>query len=45
MLKGADVVTVPETVPPRVLWTVRVWSMKLPMFTFPKLRVLVGVTE
>jgi len=45
MLKGAEVDTVPETTPPRAFCTVKVWSAKLPRFTFPKPTLPVGVTE
>jgi hypothetical protein len=44
MLKGADVDTVPETVPPRVLVTVKVRVTTLPRFTLPKLVLAVGLT-
>ncbi|PYN75950.1 MAG: hypothetical protein DMD96_26445 [Candidatus Rokuibacteriota bacterium] len=45
MLKGAEVDTVPETTPPRAFCTVKVWSAKLPRFTFPKPTLPDGVTE
>src|SRR6267142_5133187 len=35
MLKGADTEAVPVTVPVRVLWTVKVWVVELPMLTLP----------
>jgi hypothetical protein len=41
-LKGADVDTVPDTVPPRVFDRVNVWVAKLPTLTLSKLMVLVG---
>jgi len=44
MLKGADTEAVPVTVPERVLWTVKVWVVELPMLTLPKFTVAVGVT-
>jgi len=44
MLKGATVDTPPETVPARVLCTVKVRSAKLPTFTLPKLALPVGLT-
>jgi len=45
ILNGGEAVTDPETTPPRVFCTVKVWSAKLPRFTFPKLTVPVGATE
>ena len=42
---GAEVDTVPETTPPRAFCTVKVWSAKLPRFTFPKPTLPDGVTE
>src|SRR6266849_7475184 len=45
MLKGTEVDALPETVPPRVFCTVKTWFAKLPMFTFPKLTMRVGLTE
>jgi len=44
MLKGAEVDTAPETVPPPVFETVKTWSAKLPTFTLPKFTVPVGLT-
>src|SRR5207244_10843159 len=44
MLKGAEVDTVPETVPPPVFDTDKVRSAKLPRFTLPKFTVPVGLT-
>jgi len=44
MLKGADVDTVPETVPARVFDTVRIRSATLPRFTLPKFTLPVGFT-
>jgi hypothetical protein len=44
MLKGADTDAVPETVPPLVFCTVKVWSAKLPMVTVPKSTVAAGLT-
>jgi len=43
-LKGAEVDTVPETIPPPVFDTVKTRSMKLPRFTLPKFTVPVGLT-
>jgi len=45
MLKGAGTDAVPDTVPPIVFCTVKVWSAMLPRFTLPKFSVLVGLTE
>jgi len=45
MLKGAGTDAVPDTVPPTVFCTVKVWSAMLPRFTLPKFIVLVGLTE
>jgi hypothetical protein len=45
MLKGGEVDTLPETIPPRVFLTVKTWSAKLPMLTFAKLAVAIGLTE
>jgi len=44
MLKGAEVDTVPETVPPPVFDTDKVRFAKLPRFTSPKFTVPVGLT-
>jgi hypothetical protein len=44
MLNGAEVAAAPETVPPPVFATVKVWSAKLPRFTLPKFTVPVGLT-
>src|SRR5213593_4542318 len=44
MLKGPESDALPETVPARVLCTMKTWFAKLPMFTFPKLTALVGDT-
>ena len=45
MLKGAGTDAVPDTVPPTVFCTVKIWSAMLPRFTLPKFSVLVGLTE
>jgi hypothetical protein len=45
MLKGAETDAVPDTVPPAVFCTVKLWSAMLPRFTLPKFVVLVGLTE
>jgi len=45
MLKGVGTDAVPDTVPPTVFCTVKVWSAMLPRFTLPKFIVLVGLTE
>jgi hypothetical protein len=45
MLKGAEVDAVPETVPPRVFCTVKVWFAKVPIFTLPKFTGPFGLTE
>jgi hypothetical protein len=45
MVNGAEVDTVPETVPPTVFETVRTCSVKLPTFTLPKFMVPVGLTS
>jgi len=44
MLKGAETDAVPETVPPLIFCTVKVWSAKLPMVTVPKSTVAAGLT-
>ena len=44
MLKGSEVDTVPETVPSRVLVTVKVRVTTLPRFTLPKFWLPVGLT-
>jgi len=44
-LNGADVVALPDTVPPPVFCTVKVWSAVVPMLTLPKSTVPLGVTE
>ena len=43
-LKGAELDTVPDTVPPLVFDTVRTWSARAPKFTVPKFTVPVGLT-
>src|SRR2546426_6194940 len=43
MLKGAEVDTMPDTVPPPVFDTVKVRSAKLPRLTLPKFTVPVGL--
>jgi hypothetical protein len=44
MLKGAGTDAVPDTVPPTVFCTVKVWFATAPRFTLPKFTVPVGLT-
>jgi hypothetical protein len=44
MLKGADTEAAPVTVPVRVLVTVKVWVVEVPILMLPKFTAVVGAT-